>query len=175
MRASRPFEIRHVALRLAAAALAVGACTAVIARTPEVTLIDPQNGEVVRIEAGAPLTHLVFFATWCPPCLDELRPLAELDSRWQDRGYRLIVVAVETRHSMERLQRFTGERRVPGRFLFDSDGSAQAAYAATDLPTHVLIDGTGNELLRAPEFAAGVAAEVDRILLRRERTPEQRP
>ena len=39
--------------------------------------------EVVVLEAGPPALHVVFFATWCPVCVDELDRLARL---YRDRG-----------------------------------------------------------------------------------------
>ena len=46
-----------------------------------VALQDPNSGYEVELKAGAPALHLVFFATWCPPCVKELGRLAELEAR----------------------------------------------------------------------------------------------
>jgi len=47
---------------------AIGVSTA---RADEpLVLVDPRSGAAVRLEPGAPALHLVFFATWCPQCLD---------------------------------------------------------------------------------------------------------
>ena len=50
--------------------------------------------------AEAEVLHLVFFATWCPPCVQELERLADLEERWGNRGYRLVLVAVRNRHTL---------------------------------------------------------------------------
>ena len=37
-----------------------------------VELIDPRLDRAVELQAGDAALHVVFFATWCPPCVDEL-------------------------------------------------------------------------------------------------------
>ena len=114
-----------------------------------VELVDPRNGEAVSVGPGSRVTHVVFFATWCPSCLGELEKLGELESRFGGRGYRLVIVAVKTRQSAERLAEFVAEKHPPGRLLFAAEGRAEAAFKATKLPTHVVLDREGRELARS--------------------------
>jgi thiol-disulfide isomerase/thioredoxin len=124
-------------------------------------LLDPAGGAATTVEPGAPLLHLVFFATWCPPCLDELDGLAELEARWEESGYRLVLVAVQSRHTPERLVRFAAEQKPPGRLLYDDSGKATASLAEEGLPTHILVDAAGDVLLRATALEDGVADAVE--------------
>lgn len=128
------------------------------------SLTDPVRGTEEALEAGAPLLHVVFFATWCKPCLDELRPLAEIEASWGDRGYRLVVVAVATRQSAERLAAFARSSRPPGRLLWDRDGAAARALAVDRLPAHLLFGPRGELLFRAPSLEEGVAAAIEQRL-----------
>jgi peroxiredoxin len=127
-------------------------------------LENPRTGEDVRVEPGAPVLHLVFFAIWCPPYQDELRALRDLNARWDERGYRLILVGVQNRQTAERLARFMSDNEVPGELLYDADGSVQAKLGAGQLPTHVLFDASGRELLRAGGLEEGVAETVESTL-----------
>jgi len=127
-------------------------------------LQDPRTGNEVRVETGAPVLHLVFFAAWCPPCRDELRALGDLSARWDERGYRLVLVGVKNRQTAERLARFISDNEVPGELLYDADGSVEAKLGAGQLPTHILFDASGRELLRAGGIEEGVAAAVESAL-----------
>lgn len=147
----------------AALLLALGAVTAASAGDPvSLDLVDPVSGSVVTLTPGAPLLHLVLFATWCPPCVEELDALAELEARWESSGYSLVLVAVQKRHSEERLTRFSAERNPPGRLLHDSAGKAPEALAGEGLPTHVLIDADGTVILRAAALDDGVVDAVNK-------------
>ena len=112
-------------------------------------LEDPRTGQTVVVEPKAPALHVVFFATWCSTCVDELPSLADLEARWKGQGYELGLIAVRTRHDVERLNAFAGEERPPGRLLFDMDGQAEASWKASRLPTHVVFDAAGREVARS--------------------------
>ncbi len=57
------------------------------------TLTDPVTGKPVVIQPGKGALHIVFFATWCPTCMEELPRLGEIEARWGTQGYRLVLVA----------------------------------------------------------------------------------
>ncbi len=126
-------------------------------------LEDPLAGRPIRIEAERAV-HLVFFATWCPPCLEELPRLGDLEERWRDRGYRLVLIAVPTRQSRERVAQLVEHRRPPGRVVFDADGAVSAACEITDLPTHLVVDGSGRIVHRAPALDADVESALAGLL-----------
>ena len=128
------------------------------------SLTDPANGSQVRVEPGARALHLVFLAVWCSRCIDELDPLTELEARWNGHGYRLVLIAVQTRHTSERLARFAADHRLPGEFLFDVTGNAAASLDAGELPTHLVFDETGREVLRSASYQNGVADAVGHLL-----------
>ena len=127
-------------------------------------LSDPVKGAMVSVPGGARLTHLVFFATWCPPCLAEMARLQELEATWGRQGYRLVLVAVQTRQTPERLRAFVEKESPPGRVLLDADGAVQRAAGVADLPAHLLLAPDGTIVFRAAALADGVVPEVERRL-----------
>ena len=122
---------------------------------PGLGLVDPSDGTAAVLPVGV-VSHVVFIATWCPRCVEELDRLAELEARWAGRGYRLTLIAVGTRQTPERLVKFAGDRDPPGSLLFDPLGKAQARFAADRLPMHLVLDGSGAELLRSSVLDASV-------------------
>ena len=119
-------------------------------------LEDPRTGKVEQIAAGAKALHLVFFATWCPDCVEELDKLRDLEARWADRGYKLVLVAVKTRQTADRLAEFVTENNPPGRLLFDVKGEAAREWKADRLPTHVVLDASSAEVARASELNGSI-------------------
>ena len=162
-------NIRRLCVALLLAAAALGAQAAGL----PLSLDDPLSGEKVELQVGAPALHVVFFATWCPPCVEELQRLAEIQARWEERGYRLVLVAVKTRHTPERLVRFAADNRPPGELLFDSDGRAARALGGEQLPTHFLFDAAGKEVHRAASLDDGVVDALDNLMWELERAPER--
>lgn len=157
-------------MRGARALLAIALCVAgsAAAEAPALRfplrLQDPVQGTALEVGAGARLTHVVFFATWCPPCLAEMAKLQELETTWGKQGYRLVLVAVETRQTPERLRAFVERESPPGKVGLDADGSLQRAAGVHDLPAHLLLGPDGAVLLRTSALADGVVPEVERRL-----------
>ena len=156
------------ARRLAPVALVAALCmwsgtTKAVAPFPLV-LQEPQTGRSVELKPGAAALHIVFFATWCPPCLDELERLAVLEERWRERGYRLALIAVRHRNTPQRLLQFARQHHPPGTVYLDASGEAQRAFAADDLPAHVLVDAAGREVGRWSAMGGGVEDAVRDLL-----------
>jgi len=152
--------VRRILFLLAIAGIGVGSSQAAL----PVELIDPASGASVKIESGARALHVVFFATWCPPCVEELDALAELEARWSDRGYRVLLVAVAGRQTRSKLIEFSKGRRLPGRLLFDADSAAERALGSDGVPTHLVFDSTGRELLRSSSLDSKLEQELERML-----------
>lgn len=162
----KPFAVRILGA-VVAATFAMGAASGAPSPDPSLplTLTDPIHERPVELNPGAPVLHLVFFATWCPPCRDELPRLAELVTRWGDRGYRLVVIAVPTRQSTERLQEFLGTGAVEGEFMFDAKGAAQTKFRTQQLPSHVILDAGGEVVLQAPSLDDEIESTIEQMML----------
>ena len=128
-------------------------------------LEDVAAGSATELAPGAAALHVVFFAPWCPSCVDELKALTEIEERWSDRGYRLILIAVRNRNTRERLLRFSEQQHAPGRIYLDASGEAQRAFAADEIPMHFLLDATGRVVGRWPGLAEELEPAVRKLLL----------
>lgn len=65
-------------------------------RMPAFILPDAVNGKEVNSEVftGKALL-LTFFATWCPPCIEEVPTLVELQNKYGDEGFSVIGLSVD--------------------------------------------------------------------------------
>lgn len=110
---------------------------------------------------GKPLL-VNLWATWCAPCVAELPTLDALAKR---EAGRLTVLAVSQDLEPTKAAEFWEKRRLPALALYtDPDVKLSTAYSAT-LPTTVLYDSAGKEVVRVtggmdwagPEAAALIA------------------
>jgi thiol-disulfide isomerase/thioredoxin len=158
--------------RLAAAAVLALATSAVTAAPapdsiPVVTPLvafDPAGGQAVPLDPAQGPMHLVFLATWCRPCIEQIPRLFDLEDRYKAEGYRLILVAVPTRQTEDRLRTFLAGEPVPGRLLFDREGLVEAVLGVKTLPQNVLIDREGRVVARSGVPDAAFAEAVDRLV-----------
>ena len=106
-------------------------------------LLERPDGTPASITPGrqgeAVLVH--FWATWCPPCREELPALIAL-GRELTRSGRVRVVAVATDPQWDQIRRFF-EGRLPPEVFRDAGGSAYRAYRVSNLPETYLVSGDG--------------------------------
>jgi len=132
---------------------------------PALELTTLRDGVAVPLaaRAGRPLL-LVFWATWCPACREELPALAALSRQYGDRGLEVLAVSdeVAARVQVEALVR----ARAPGLRVALEQGAARAAFQVTTLPTNYLIDGQGRVAWSrvGATGAAGLGAAVEAVL-----------
>jgi thiol-disulfide isomerase/thioredoxin len=135
-----------------------------IRTSPALTATDPATGAAVSLDPSQGPMQVVFLATWCRPCLAELPKLADIEDRWKPDGLHVILVAVATRQTPERLRAWQAEQPTPGRLLFDADGSLAAAFGASTLPTHFLVDRHGHIVARSGSLDPAFTQAVERLV-----------
>jgi peroxiredoxin len=85
---------------------------------------------------------LNFWATWCPPCKEELPALS---AAWREaQGSCVEYVGVTEESSREDTLAEVARHGVPYPVVLDADGAAARAYGVTGLPRTYLIDPEGN-------------------------------
>jgi thiol-disulfide isomerase/thioredoxin len=80
------------------------------------------------------------WATWCPPCRDEMPALERLYRAHAAQG--LIVLGIDQGESANVAAAYARERGVTFPILIDDQQQYGRAYAAQGLPTSVLVDRT---------------------------------
>jgi thiol-disulfide isomerase/thioredoxin len=137
------------------------------ASAAELVGVDPLSGQQQTLDLDQPLTHLIFFAAWCPPCLEEIPELTDLEARWEPEGYRQIWIAIKERQPRSRVERFLSGTELRGSILYDSDGSLQKRFQIGSVPRHVLMDQDGRQILSAGSLGEGVVELVEQKLANR--------
>jgi len=93
---------------------------------------------------------LVFFATWCPPCMAEVPHVKNFVNL--SKGKNILVYGVNIQQSQRIIDKFIKDRKVNYRVLLDSDAKVAKAYKVTGIPTVIGIDGQGIVRYRAHAF-----------------------
>lgn len=102
---------------------------------------------------------LVFFATWCAPCVAEVPLVKELVRRTREKS--VLVYGVDLRQPKRVAVRFVEEHDLNYRVLLDTDGAVASAYGVGGVPMVIGIDAAGVIRYRdtkPPEDAESFAA-----------------
>jgi thiol-disulfide isomerase/thioredoxin len=107
-----------------------------------------------------------FWASWCPPCREQLERLSALEK--DIPGLVVLAVNVDTRR--DRVERYVKRQAVPRRVLLDPKGTVAARYAVQGMPWTVLVDRRGEIVSARGGWGAGelpkLASEVRRLQTR---------
>lgn len=98
-----------------------------------------ESGSPVSVAARLePATLIHFWATWCPPCRQEIPSLLAFADEIGDARLHLVLVAVADER--DRAVQFVGNRRFP--VLFDPVWDVARRFRTEQLPeTHLVLDG----------------------------------
>jgi peroxiredoxin len=91
--------------------------------------------------AGKP-TVINFFATWCPPCREEVPGFVEVYNRHKAEGFELIGIALES-DTKEDLAQFLMENRIAYRVLLGDLATARAYGGVSSIPATFFIGKDG--------------------------------
>ncbi len=81
---------------------------------------------------------LNFWATWCPPCIQELPSLEQLQSRFKDRGVEVVGISVDV--DGKAYQQFLKDHKVDFLTVRDPDQKANSLYGTFKFAERFIID-----------------------------------
>jgi len=118
------------------------------AALPAVTLTDINGKTVETAELsndGKPMV-ISFFATWCKPCLRELKAIHEVYDEWQDEtGVKLVAVSIDTAQDADKVKPLImGKGWGDYEVLLDTNSEFKRQMGVNDVPHVFIVDGKGD-------------------------------
>ncbi len=120
-------------------------------------ILEDYRGEVVVVN---------FWATWCPPCVDEMPSLQHLEDTLGSRGLRVLAVSVDER--LSDVPAFVAEHRLRFLVLHDLGKRVSRRWSVFQFPETWIVrrDGTlASHIVGARDWAAPESLEVFSSLL----------
>ncbi len=116
---------------------------------PRFNLVDAESGKMVdsvSFEGKAKL--VIFFATWCPPCMREVPILKQLQEEFGDEDF--VVVALSVDRRVGDVQRFLKRSDVNYPVLMADRAVVQGFGGIPGVPVTFLVSKKGNVLRKYP-------------------------
>jgi cytochrome c biogenesis protein CcmG, thiol:disulfide interchange protein DsbE len=107
--------------------------------------VTTENGRTITpSNFGGKLLVLNFWATWCPPCIDELPSLIEFQRRFEKSG--VVVLGVSVDKDEKAYRDFVSRAQLSFLTARDPDNKINADYGTFKFPETYIIDGRGKVL-----------------------------
>jgi cytochrome c biogenesis protein CcmG, thiol:disulfide interchange protein DsbE len=107
---------------------------------PDFTLQDSQN-KVTLSQLRGQIVVLNFWATWCPPCIEEMPSLVEMQRRMKDKGITVVAVSIDEDESA--YQKFVKEHAANLLTVRDPAQKTPTLYGTHGWPETFIIDRGG--------------------------------
>ncbi len=85
---------------------------------------------------------LNFWATWCPPCLEEMPSMESAFQRFKDRGFTVVAISSDEEGETA-IKPFIDKLGVTFPILMDPDKAISSVYGASNLPVTFVLDRDG--------------------------------
>jgi peroxiredoxin len=134
---------------------------------PDFELTDT-SGQPIRLSdlrGQAVLVNL--WATWCPPCREEMPSIEKVYNEYKDQGFVVLAVNMTYQDDARKIIPFLDERGLTFPVLLDETGNMANEYQLRSLPSSFFIgrDGAINEVvIGGPMAEALLRTRVEEIL-----------
>ena len=111
------------------------------------TLLDLDKNEVSLSDFQGKIVVLNFWATWCPPCRDEIPDFIEVNNLYKDKDVQIIGVSIDT--DMKALEDFVEEFGINYPTWIDgSIDHVSPEWGVRAIPTTFILDKNGEVIFK---------------------------
>lgn len=157
---------KSAVLLVVALLLMTGNCFAVAQATqkaPDFTLEDMQGKKVSLSDFKGKIVIINFWATWCPPCIEEMPSMEQLHQKFKGEDFVLLAVNVEEM-SRSLVEGFLKKNPFTFPVLLDEDAVVQQLYGAYRFPETLIVDRNGMVVTRVIGGRDWMDPEIVRVI-----------
>lgn len=113
---------------------------------------------------GKPII-ISFFATWCKPCIRELKAIHELYPDWQEEtGVRIIIVSIDQAQDVLKVKPLVDGFGWEYEVLLDPNSEFKRAMNVQTVPHVFVLDGKGNIIHNHSGYTDGAEQELYELI-----------
>ena len=131
---------------------------------PDITLknIDGEDIQLSDYGKNGRITVISFWATWCKPCIKELKNINGLLEDWQDEyDVELVAISVDDSRNAIKVKPMVNAFNWDFDILMDPNGDVQRALNVANPPVTFLIDQEGNIVYTHTGYVEGDEYELE--------------
>jgi cytochrome c biogenesis protein CcmG/thiol:disulfide interchange protein DsbE len=133
---------------------------------PNFTLQDI-DGRIVSLSKayGQGPIYVSFWATWCKPCMEELKIVEKLYEKYKGRGFQVFAINSEGPKAAAKIKSFVRSYGLTFRILLDNDGEVfRRTFKGSNLPLTIMTDSTGKIIFSRVGFKPGDEVEIEKLI-----------
>lgn len=137
------------------------------AQLPSVSLknVDGKVVNTAEISNDGKPVIISFWATWCKPCIRELKAIHEVYPDWQDEtGVKVIIVSIDEAQNVQKVKPLVDGFGWEYEVLLDPNGDFKRAMNVQSVPHVFILDGNGKIVHNHTGYTDGGEDELYEII-----------
>ena len=124
------------------------------------------DGELVELnaEVGDGPILLSFWATWCKPCIEELKEYKKIYEEYQDKGFKMYAISTDDERTVAKVKPFVKSKNFKFPVLLDTNSDVARLYYAQSVPYSVILDKKGYIIYSHLGYMRGDEVKVKEII-----------
>ncbi len=135
-----------------------------MAQMPKFVLKDIDGNSVATDSIGKQGYPVIvdFFATWCKPCIRELKAISEVYKEWQEEtGVKLVAISIDQAQNAHKVAPLVNENGWPWEtVLIDTNSDLKRALGIQSIPFVLILDGKGEIVYKHTGYTDGAEEEI---------------
>lgn len=119
-----------------------GAAISVGQKAPALVVTDLSNTKIDLNDMEGKTVIVTLWASWCPPCLEEIPALREFYHKYEDQGVEIIALSLDRPHDKKAVQKIAAT--VDYHVALASDAMTNGFNSTGALPVTYVINADGN-------------------------------
>jgi peroxiredoxin len=103
---------------------------------------------------------LDFWATWCKPCVEELKHMQAISDEYKDKGLQVAAISQDSPRSVSKVKSFISGRRFTFMVLLDTNTEVFRKFRLYGLPHTFILNDKGEIVFRRYGYKPGDEKEV---------------
>ncbi|MDD4210070.1 MAG: TlpA disulfide reductase family protein [Bacteroidales bacterium] len=131
----------------------------------DIKTIDGKSFNTKDIQNDGKPIIICFFATWCKPCMVELKSIAEVYDDWQDEtGVKIYAVSIDDSRSSAKVLPLVNGNAWDYEVLLDENQDFKRALNVNDIPHTFILNANKEVVWQHASYAPGVEQEYIEIV-----------
>ena len=105
-----------------------------------------------------------FWATWCGPCILEMKNMKKIYEKYAPRGVQMLSISVDDNKSQPQIQSLVHSFSFPYTILLDANKEVYKSFHVSSVPQLFILDATGKIIYNHTGYQKGDEKSVEEII-----------
>lgn len=118
-----------------------------------------------------------FWATWCFPCMEEMKKLKKIFKQYEEDGLTILSISIDDPKTVGKVKSVVNTNRFPFKILLDTNSKVFKLYQGTAPPFSLLLDKRGHVVYSHVGYRKGDEKKLEQEiikLIKEDRTDAQK-